>query len=108
MGGSRFLRILVLGSRVVGKGTCCKLAALIIPACPMKRFPLLFAALVFLFVGTDAARALTVVPRDFDELVTGADTVFKGAVTATTPSWVGDGENRHIVTRVTFRVEETY
>ena len=64
----------------------------------------LLALLLFPVVG----RALTVVPRSFDELVEHADAAFKGTVTATNSQWTGNGAARHIVTFVTFRVDETY
>ena len=54
------------------------------------------------------AHAITVVPRNFDELVARADTVFKGSVATVTSQWIGEGSIRHIVTFVTFQVEETY
>ncbi len=54
------------------------------------------------------ASALTVLPRDFDALVAQAETVFKGTVTGQESAWTGEGQNRHIVTRVTFQVLETY
>ncbi len=55
-----------------------------------------------------ATHALTVVPRSFAELVERADTAFKGTVTVVDPQWAGTGAQRHIVTYVTFRVDETY
>ena len=55
-----------------------------------------------------AARALTVVPRSFDELVARADIVFKGTVVHVNPQWIGEGQSRRIVTFVTFQVDETY
>ncbi len=63
---------------------------------------------LLLLAGAATSRALTVLTRDFDQLVARADTVFKGVVTAKTARWVGEGEKRHINTFVTFRVEETY
>lgn len=74
----------------------------------MKRFSPLALGLLLFFVGVSPARALTLIVRNFDELVTRADTVFKGTVTAMDSHWVGEGERRHIATFVTFRVEETY
>ena len=53
------------------------------------------------------SRALTVVPRSFDELVARADTVFQGTVSAQESRWTGEGAERHIVTFVTFQVEQT-
>lgn len=64
---------------------------------------------IFLFLAdASATYAMTVVARDFDQLVTRADTVFKGTVTAKRSEWTGEGSSRHIVTFVTFQVEETY
>ena len=51
---------------------------------------------------------MTVVTRDFDQLVARADTVFKGTVTGKRSEWTGEGSTRRIVTFVTFQVEETY
>ena len=59
-------------------------------------------------LGSVAARALPVLPRSFDELVERADTAFRGTGTAVSPQWIGEGSARHVVTFVTFRVEETY
>ena len=74
----------------------------------MKPFARLAAGLFLFLLGTGAAHAITTVPRDFDALVQRADTVFKGTVTDKVSRWTGAAENRHIVTFVTFRVEETY
>ena len=68
----------------------------------------LLVLLVALFLLPAVTRALTVVPRTFDELVARASAAFKGTVTAIDPQWVGTGAARHIVTFVTFRVDETY
>ena len=53
-----------------------------------------------------AARATTVIPPTFDELVTDADTIFEGTVTGLRSEWTGAGAERHIVTYVTFKVED--
>ena len=74
----------------------------------MKRLFLLLCSVLALVLSPGAAHAITTVPRDFDQLVTRADTVFKGTVTSQTSQWVGEGANRHIVTFVSFQVEETY
>lgn len=76
----------------------------------MKCFTCLaFAAVSLLFFAhPESAHALTSVPRDLDQLVARADTVFKGAVTSSTTRWIGQGEQRRIVTFVTFQVAETY
>lgn len=72
---------------------------------------LLAACLAFVLSGiaaAPAASALTVLPRDFETLVAQAETVFKGTVVGQESAWTGEGQNRHIVTRVTFQVLETY
>jgi len=51
---------------------------------------------------------MSVVPRDFDQLVARADTVFRGTVTEQHSLWKGEGEARRIVTRVTLSVQETF
>src|SRR2546423_1928868 len=53
-----------------------------------------------------AARATTVIPPTFDELVTKAETIFEGTVTGLKSEWTGEGSNRHIVTYVTFKIED--
>lgn len=55
-----------------------------------------------------AARALTALTRDFDGLVARAECIFKGTVIGQESLWLGEGSNRHIATRVTFQVLETY
>ncbi|CAN5651724.1 hypothetical protein BH18VER1_BH18VER1_12030 [soil metagenome] len=71
----------------------------------MKMFrPLFVAAAALLAVHT--APATTVVPPDFDELVDEAETIFQGTCLEARSQWVGEGTERHIVTFVTFRVDE--
>lgn len=65
---------------------------------------LLFLSLVLLAV--PAARATTVIPPTFDELVTQAEMIFEGTVSGTRSEWTGEGSNRHIVTYVTFKIED--
>lgn len=74
----------------------------------MYRFSIFPLALFLWLDHTPVARALTTVPRAFDQLVNGADTVFKGTVSAKESRWIGQGAERHIVTLVTFQVHETY
>ena len=74
----------------------------------MKRFPILILGLCLLLGSAHPARAITVIARDFDQLVTRADTVFKGTVASKTSQWTGQETTRHIVTFVTFKVDETY
>jgi hypothetical protein len=53
-----------------------------------------------------ALRATTVIPPTFDQLVVDADAIFEGTVTALHSEWTGEGADRHIVTYVTFKVED--
>ena len=57
-------------------------------------------------VSCNAVRATTVIPPTFDELVTRAETIFEGTVSGLRSEWTGEGANRHIVTYVTFHVED--
>jgi hypothetical protein len=69
----------------------------------MKRFLLLLAGF---FLGVSASHGTTVIPPTFDELVSRAEVIFQGSVTNVRSQWVGEGAQRHIVTYVTFKVEE--
>jgi hypothetical protein len=53
------------------------------------------------------APATTVIPPTFDELVTQAEVIFQGSVTDVRSQWVGEGGQRHIISDVTFTVEDT-
>jgi hypothetical protein len=53
-----------------------------------------------------AGRATTVIPPTFDQLVNEAETIFEGTVTGTRSEWTGEGAKRHIVSYVTFKVED--
>ena len=59
-------------------------------------------------LGLSAARGTTVVPPTFDQLVSQAEVIFQGAVTDVRSEWAGAGTQRHIVTYVTFRVEDRF
>lgn len=59
-----------------------------------------------LLLAVPAARATTVIPPTFDELVTEAENIFEGTVTALHSEWAGEGKDRHIVTFVTFKIED--
>lgn len=74
----------------------------------MNNFPQTVFAAILVFMVAASASAMSVVPRDFDQLVARADTVFKGTVTQQRCERRGEGENRRITTFVTFQVEETY
>jgi hypothetical protein len=52
------------------------------------------------------ALATTVLPPSFDELVGEAEIIFQGTVTRVHSQWIGEGAQRHIVSYVTFKVEE--
>ncbi|MEY2500072.1 MAG: hypothetical protein QOI07_406 [Verrucomicrobiota bacterium] len=69
----------------------------------------LLRSFVFLCLATLAltvTRATTVIPPTFDDLVTKAETIFEGTVTGLRSEWTGEGANRHIVTYVSFKVED--
>jgi hypothetical protein len=53
-----------------------------------------------------ALRATTVIPPTFDQLVNQAELIFQGTVTDLRPQWMGEGAERHIVTFVTFKIDE--
>lgn len=53
------------------------------------------------------AQATTVIPPKFDELVSRAQVIFDGEVTGLQSQWIGEGEQKRIVTFVTFRVNES-
>lgn len=65
---------------------------------------LMLAVCAFLIPG--AAQATTVIPPNFDELVGEAEVIFQGTCTEVKSQWVGEGGQRHIVTYVTFQVED--
>ena len=51
-------------------------------------------------------RATTVIPPTFDQLVTNAEMIFEGTVTEMRSQWTGEETERHIVTYVTFKIED--
>lgn len=53
-----------------------------------------------------ASRATTVIPPTFDQLVNQAQVIFQGTVTDLRPQWMGEGAERHIVTFVTFKIDD--
>jgi hypothetical protein len=71
----------------------------------VKRFRYFFL-IASTLVGLSAARGTTVVPPTFEELVNQAEAIFQGVVTDVRSEWAGTGAERHIVTSVTFRVED--
>jgi hypothetical protein len=71
----------------------------------MKKFhSLLLASCALLALAS--ARATTVIPPTFDELVNQAELIFQGTVTDVRSEWIGEGANRHIVSYVTFRIDD--
>lgn len=52
------------------------------------------------------ARATTVIPPDFDHLVSRAQVIFEGDVSAIQSQWIGEGTEHRIVTYVTFKVDD--
>ena len=50
--------------------------------------------------------ATTVIPPTFDRRVSDAEMIFEGTVTALKSEWIGQGNDRHIVTYVTFKIED--
>ncbi len=66
----------------------------------MRRFLLLLPLVAVAF----SARATTVIPPTFDHLVSRAQVIFEGGVTAVQSQWIGEGAEHRIVTFVTFQV----
>jgi hypothetical protein len=60
-----------------------------------------------LAVAVATTRATTVIPPTFDQLVTDAEMIFEGTVSSMRSEWTGEGRDRHIVTYVTFKVEDS-
>ncbi|MEO5719953.1 MAG: hypothetical protein ABIR71_00600 [Chthoniobacterales bacterium] len=71
----------------------------------MKIFSSLLLAVCTL-LALQTALATTVIPPTFEQLVSQAEAIFDGTVTDVTSQWTGEGAQRHIVTFVTFTVNE--
>ena len=71
----------------------------------MKTFRSLFLASCAVFA-CSVARATTVIPPTFDQLVSQAELIFQGTVTEVASQWTGEGAQRCIVTFVTFQIDE--
>lgn len=67
------------------------------------RFLLAFACALTI---ASSARATTVIPPTFEDLVSRAELIFQGTVTSVRSDWVGEGGQRHIASYVTFRVQD--
>lgn len=76
-----------------------------IPDALMKIRRSLFS-LACLALTLPALRATTVIPPTFDQLVNQAELIFQGTVTDLRPQWMGEGAERHIVTFVTFKIDD--
>lgn len=72
----------------------------------MKSTPTLLIA-VAMVTGLHTARATTVIPPSFDQLVSQAEAIFQGSVTDVRSQWIGEGSQRHIVSYITFKVEDS-
>ena len=62
--------------------------------------------LAALFVAAPITRATTVFPPTLDQLVGQAEVIFQGEVTNVKSEWVGEGAQRHIMSYVSFKVED--
>jgi antitoxin (DNA-binding transcriptional repressor) of toxin-antitoxin stability system len=71
----------------------------------MKKIRLLLVIVTATLV-PKSAPATTVIPPSFDELVQQAQLIFQGTVINVQSHWAGEGQQRRIVSDVTFRVEE--
>jgi hypothetical protein len=69
----------------------------------MKKISLVFLSILLFSV---ALKATTVIAPTFDELVSRAEIIFQGSVTDVRSQWIGEGAQRHIVTFVTFKVDD--
>jgi len=54
-----------------------------------------------------SARATTVIPPTFDQLVGDAELIFQGTVTDVRSQWIGEGAERAVVSFITFQIEDT-
>lgn len=73
----------------------------------MKTFRFSLLAATVAIAAVIPTHATTVIPPSFDELVEQAQLIFQGTVTDVQSQWAGEGTQRHIVSYVTFRVEES-
>jgi hypothetical protein len=65
-----------------------------------------FLLMSFLAFSLSTVGATTVIPPTFDQLVNEAEMIFEGTVKETKSEWTGQGAERHIVTYVTFKIED--
>jgi hypothetical protein len=72
----------------------------------MKLLRSLFLRCCLVLLALPTARATTVIPPTFDDLVNNAEMIFEGTTTTMRSEWAGQGSDRHIVTYVTFKIED--
>ena len=72
----------------------------------MKLLRSLFLLCCLPLLALPSARGTTVIPPTFDQLVFNAEIIFEGTVTTMRSEWAGQGADRHIVTYVTFKIED--
>jgi hypothetical protein len=59
-----------------------------------------------LLAGAVSVTATTVIPPTFEQLVDQAQEIFQGTVTDVKAQWIGEGNDRHIVSYITFEVKD--
>jgi hypothetical protein len=74
---------------------------------PKMKNPIGFLVYPVLFSLGFLANATTVIPPNFDQLVSRAQVIFEGEVTNLQSQWIGEGAQHRIVTFVTFKVDDT-
>lgn len=63
--------------------------------------------LASLLAGIASVTATTVVAPTFEQLVDQAQEIFQGTVTEVKSQWIGEGDQRHIVSYITFQVKDS-
>lgn len=76
------------------------------PSHPLMKLPRSLFPMLCVGLAVVSVRATTVIPPTFDQLVSDAELIFQGTVTASRSQWIGQGTERHIVTYITFRIED--
>ena len=71
----------------------------------MKK-PNFLVMLAALLAGTASLTATVVIPPTFEQLVDQAQEIFQGTVTDVKSQWIGEGDERHIVSYITFQVKD--
>ncbi|MEP7015816.1 MAG: hypothetical protein ABI925_10285 [Verrucomicrobiota bacterium] len=71
----------------------------------MKKTYLTFLAALIALI--PVSQATTVIAPSFDELVDQAEVIFQGEVTAVKSQWAGEGAQRHIISYVSFQIEDS-